>query len=380
LAPSNVSRKTDVITLFMCGDVMTGRGIDQILPHPSDPAIHEGYLKDARGYVEIAEKENGLIPRSVAPAYIWGDTLDELERVAPDLRIINLETSVTLSNDYWKGKEIHYRMHPENIECIRAARIDVCSLANNHVLDWGCSGLKETVGTLSKANLTGVGAGMNLNEAESPALMEIEGKGRVIVFSFGSPTSGIPLTWAASERRPGINLLRDFSDETGWTIRKKVRQVKRQGDIVVASIHWGGNWGYPIPSEEVEFAHRLVDEAGVDIVHGHSSHHIKGIEVYQGRLIVYGCGDFLNDYEGIGGYKYYRDDLGLMYFPSVDPSTGRLVELQMVPTQIKHFKVNRASAADALWLFNILSRESKRFGTRVKWDGEQNVLSLLAET
>lgn len=155
---------------------MIGRGIDQILPHPSDPELHEGYMKDARGYVEIAEKVNGPIPRSVAPGYIWGDALDELERVAPDLRIINLETSLTKSNDYWKGKEIHYRMHPENIDCITAAKIDVCSLANNHILDWGYAGLKETLETLRKAKIRSVGVGMKLKEAESPVVMGIGGR------------------------------------------------------------------------------------------------------------------------------------------------------------------------------------------------------------
>jgi poly-gamma-glutamate synthesis protein (capsule biosynthesis protein) len=153
------SRRTDLITLFLSGDVMTGRGIDQILPHPSDPVIHEGYMKDARGYVEIAEKVNGPIPRSVAPGYIWGDALDELERVAPDLRIVNLETAVTRSDDYWKGKEIHYRMHPGNIDCITAAKIDICALANNHILDWGYTGLKETLETLKKAKIRSVGQG-----------------------------------------------------------------------------------------------------------------------------------------------------------------------------------------------------------------------------
>ena len=108
-------------------------------------------MKDARGYVKIAERVNGPIPRSVAHAYIWGDALEELERTAPDLRIINLETSVTKSDDYWKGKQIHYRMHPENIDCITEAKIDVCSLANNHVLDWGYAGLEETLETLKKA-------------------------------------------------------------------------------------------------------------------------------------------------------------------------------------------------------------------------------------
>jgi poly-gamma-glutamate synthesis protein (capsule biosynthesis protein) len=332
-------------------------------------------MKDARGYVEIAEKKNGPILRSVAPGYIWGDALDELGRVAPDLRIINLETSVTKSDDYWKGKEVHYRMHPENIECITSAEIDVCSLANNHVLDWGYAGLKETLETLGKAKIRVVGAGMNLKEAESSVVTELKGKGRVIVFAFGSPTSGVPISWAASQKRPGVDLLRNFSDDSIQRIRKRVAEMKQERDIVVVSMHWGGNWGYHVPQEEIDFAHQLIDKAGVDVIHGHSSHHVKGIEVYQDRLILYGCGDFLNDYEGIGGYDYYRDDLGLMYFPSIDPSAGKLVQLQMTPTQIKYFKVNRASRGDALWLADILNREGKKFHTRVKLD-EDNMLTL----
>jgi poly-gamma-glutamate capsule biosynthesis protein CapA/YwtB (metallophosphatase superfamily) len=369
------SRRTDLITVFLCGDVMTGRGIDQILPHASDPVIHEGYMKDARGYVEIAEKINGPIPRSVAQAYIWGDALDELEAVAPDLRIINLETSVTQSDDYWKGKGIHYRMHPENIGCITAAKIDVCSLANNHILDWGYAGLKETLETLRRAKISGAGAGMDLKEAESPVIVEINGKGRVFVLGFGSPTSGVPLSWGASKKRPGVNWLKDFSDDTIESIREKVKEVKQERDIVVASIHWGRNWGHHIPQEEVHFAHQLIGEVGVDIVHGHSSHHVKGIEVFRDKLILYGCGDFLNDYEGIGGYEYYRADLGLMYFASMDPWTGKLVQLRMTPTQIKYFKVNRTERADALWLAHTLDREGKKFGTGVKLD-EDNLLTL----
>lgn len=370
-----VKKQSDLITLFLCGDVMTGRGIDQTLPHPSHPAIHEGYMKDARGYVEIAEKANGPLAGPITPAYIWGDALDELEKVAPDVRIINLETSITKSDDYWKGKEVHYRMHPENINCVTIAKIDVCSLANNHVLDWGYAGLKETLETLREAKIRSVGAGMNLEEAESPVVMEVNGKGRVVVFAFGSPTSGVPLNWAASQKRAGVNLLRNFSDDTILHIGKKVQEMKQEHDIVVASIHWGGNWGYHVPMEEIDFAHLLIDEAGVDIIHGHSSHHVKGIEVYQDRLILYGCGDFLNDYEGIGGYEYYRGDLGLMYFASVDPLTGKLAQLEMAPTQIKYFKVNRASREDALWLANILNREGKKFGTRVELN-EDNGLAL----
>jgi poly-gamma-glutamate synthesis protein (capsule biosynthesis protein) len=134
-AAEDPAKVAHLITIFMCGDVMTGRGIDQVLPHPSPPVIYEPYLKNARGYVEIAEEANGPIPQPVDFSYIWGDALDEWKRVRPDLRIINLETSVAKSGDYWKGKEINYRMSPENIPCITAAEVDYCFLANNHILD-----------------------------------------------------------------------------------------------------------------------------------------------------------------------------------------------------------------------------------------------------
>ncbi len=101
------------ITLFICGDVMTGRGIDQILPYPCDPEIYESYMKSALGYVRLAEKVSGPIPRPADFSYIWGDALPELDRMTPDLTIINLETSVTRSEDFWRGKGINYRMSPE---------------------------------------------------------------------------------------------------------------------------------------------------------------------------------------------------------------------------------------------------------------------------
>ncbi|MEW6571437.1 MAG: CapA family protein [Nitrospirota bacterium] len=364
-----------LITMFFCGDVMTGRGIDQILPHPSNPRIHEPFMKSAVGYVDLAEEVHGSIPRPVDYFYIWGDALDELKRAKPDLRIINLETAITSSDDYWKGKEIHYRMHPENIACISAAQIDYCSLANNHILDWGYSGLTETMDTLEKVNIKHAGAGRNLKEAEAPAIMTVEGKGRVIVFSFGSETSGISPNWAATSDRPGVNFLRDSSRKTVGYVKEKVEAEKRKGDIVVASIHWGGNWGYEVPQEQRDFAHKLIEDAGVDLIHGHSSHHVKGIEVYKNRLILYGCGDFLNDYEGISGYEYYRGDLSLMYFASVDPSNGKLVHLQMTPTQVKKFRINRSSRTDAVLLKDILDREGKRFATRVELN-EDNTLTL----
>ena len=353
----------EFITLFLCGDVMTGRGIDQALPHPSDPILYEPYIKNAIAYVRLAERANGPIPTPLAFSYIWGDALAELKRVAADVRIINLETSITGSGEYWKGKGIHYRMAPENIACITAAKIDCCALANNHVLDWGYAGLQDTLAALAKAGVKSPGAGRNRKEAEAPAVLEIAGKGRVLVFALGLATSGIPWAWAASANKPGVNLIDEHSEDAVRHLAAQVKEVKRPGDIVVASIHWGANWGYDIPPEQRIFAHRLIEHAHVDVVHGHSSHHPKGIEVYRDKPIIYGCGDFLNDYEGIGGREEYRADLTLMYFVCLHPSNGRLVRFHMTPMQIRRLRANRASEQDARWLRDTLHREG--LGTRV---------------
>jgi poly-gamma-glutamate synthesis protein (capsule biosynthesis protein) len=368
---SSISR---MITLFLCGDVMTGRGIDQILPHPGDPRIYERYMRSAKGYVALAEKVSGSIPKPVDFAYIWGDALEEFDRARPDVRIINLETSITKSdNRAFKG--IHYRMHPDNVPCLTAAKIDCCALANNHILDWGEEGLVETLETLERAGITSAGAGRDLDEAGTPAILEVSGKGRVMVFSFGSVTSGIPPAWSASAGKPGVNLLENFSASTVRRIGRQVQALKRHGDIVVASIHWGSNWGYHIPGEQKAFAHKLLDEAGVDVIHGHSSHHLKGIEIYNGKPIVYGCGDFLNDYEGIGGYGAFRGELALMYFISIDSATLSLARFEMKPLEIERFRLKRVIREDAIWLRDRLNREGAGLGTKVEL-ARDNTLTL----
>lgn len=350
------------MTLFLCGDVMTGRGVDQILPHPSGHRIFEPYVEDAREYVALAEARNGPIGRPVTPPYIWGEALPELARVGPDVRIVNLETSITTSDDYWRGKGINYRMHPENIDCLTAAHVDVCGLANNHVLDYGYPGLSETLDTLRRAGIQHAGAGRTLAEAGAPAIVPLANGIRVLVFAVGSETSGIPPGWAARSDRPGIDLLPDLSERTARRFLERVSQVQRARDILVASIHWGSNWGYDVPRTHVRFAHYLVD-GGIDIVYGHSSHHPRPIEVHRNRLILYGCGDFIDDYEGIEGYEPYRDDLVLMYFATLSAVSGELTALQMTPMQIRKMTLNTPSQADAAWTRGTLERVNGPYGT-----------------
>jgi poly-gamma-glutamate synthesis protein (capsule biosynthesis protein) len=296
-------------------------------------------------------------------AYPWGDALAELDRAVPDVRIINLETAITVSDSY-RPKGINYRMHPANVGCLTAAGVDCCALANNHVLDWGVAGLQETLETLDAAGIRWAGAGHDLEESMAPAVMSVPGKGRVLVFSCGFESSGIGRSWAAANQRPGVHLLPDLSMASVDTLAEQVQHVKRAGDIVVVSIHWSGNWDYSIPPLQRDFAHSLIDRAGVDVVHGHSSHHVKGIEVYKERPILYGCGDLLSDYEGISGHEEFRGELGLMYFLSLEPATGRLLRFGMTPTRLQKLRINRASREEAQWLADVLNREGRPLGSR----------------
>jgi poly-gamma-glutamate synthesis protein (capsule biosynthesis protein) len=344
---------------------MTGRGIDQILPHPCDPRLHESYAESAMDYVRLAEAVVGPISRPVDFAYVWGAALQELDRRRPDARIINLETSITRSEAYL-NKGINYRMSPENARCLQTAGIDCCVLANNHVLDWGRDGLVDTLATLENLRIKTTGAGRNSAQAILPAILDVAGEGRVVVHAFASPTSGTPRSWAAKNGVAGVAVLSDLSETAVARVRAQVEETRRPGDVVVVSLHWGANWGYEIAESERRFAHRLIDDAGVSVVYGHSSHHAKAIEVYHDRLILYGCGDFLNDYEGIRGYEHFRDDLALMYFASVDPRSGNLVGVELVPLQIRRFQLRRASSADVAWLQQTLDRESRQFATSVE--------------
>lgn len=187
----------------------------------------------------------------------------------------------------------------------------------------------------------------------------------MLVFAYASPTGGTPPNWAATPTSPGVNLLSELTEDSASAVCRDIVRTRRRDDVVVVSLHWGPNWGYEIPDSQRHFAHKLVDEADVSIVHGHSSHHAKAIEVYRDRLILYGCGDFLNDYEGIGGYEAYRDDVAVMYLADIDVASRDLDQLELVPLKIRQFRLIHPSETDVDWIRETLDRESRQFGARV---------------
>jgi poly-gamma-glutamate capsule biosynthesis protein CapA/YwtB (metallophosphatase superfamily) len=352
-------------TLLLGGDVMLGRGVDQVLPHPGEPTLRERAVHDARTYVALAAEVNGSIPAPVDWSWPWGDALELFTHLDCDARIVNVETSITTSADFAPGKGVHYRMHPDNVSALQVVRPDVGVLANNHVLDFGRRGLRETLGVLAGAGVRPAGAGRSRAEADAPAVVPTRhGTSRVMVFAFGTPSSGIPSDWAATEHRAGVSLTPSLTDAAADDLCRRAAEMRQTGDIVVVSVHWGTNWGYRVEPDQVRFAHRLIN-GGIDVVHGHSSHHPRPIEVYAGKLILYGCGDLVNDYEGITGHERYRSDLRLLYLPRLDPASGQLRELRLAPFQTHQLRLQRASERNADWLRAELDAVSGAFGSRI---------------
>ncbi|GAB1691697.1 CapA family protein [Krasilnikovia sp. M28-CT-15] len=345
-------------SLALCGDVMLGRGIDQILRHPGTPTLWEAYVHDARDYVRLAERANGPVPRGADPRWPWGDALPHL--LDADVRVLNLETAVTAGGTPDPGKGIHYRLHPANLDCLDAARPDVCVLANNHVLDFGADGLADTLDALRASGLRTAGAGADAAAAWRPAPVA-SATTRVVVLAAGLPSSGIPAGWAATDG-PGVAYVPEASDAWVRRIGAELDAVRRPGDLVVVSLHWAGNWGYQVGPEERRFAHALI-EGGADVVHGHSSHHPRPVEVHRGRLILYGCGDLINDYEGIGGHERYRADLRLVYLAEL--ADGTLSGLRMVPLRARRLRLEHATAGETAWLRDTLDEICGPYGTRI---------------
>ncbi|HJV60928.1 MAG TPA: CapA family protein [Albitalea sp.] len=365
-----VAARQPGLRLTLAGDVMIGRGIDQVMPEPLPPQLYESWVRDARDYVRLAERVNGPIGAPVALDHPWGVALAHMDRLDGAARIVNLETAITRADRPWPGKGIHYRMNPAHVGCLVAARIDACSLANNHVLDWGVPGLDETLATLRAAGIATAGAGADPERAQAPAALPLPGGGRLLLWAAATPDCGTTPEWAAQPGRSGIALLPRLDEDAAQGLAERVRRERGEHDVVVMSLHWGDNWVARLPAQQRAFAHRLIDLGAADIVHGHSSHHPLPIEVHAGKLVLHGCGDLINDYEGIAPREAQRSDLVCLYGATVERAGGRLLGLEIVPLQLRRFRLTQPDDDERQWLLSRLDAECRRLGTRIEPDAQ----------
>ncbi len=298
--------------------------------------------------------------------YPWGDVLPLLQ--GADLFLINLECALTSCQVPWHDgeyKAFYFRADPAVVETLKAARVDLACVANNHSLDFGYQGLLETLRLLDQAGIGHAGAGPDLASARAPAVLTAKGY-RVGVVAFAD----YPQAWAATETSPGINYLpvsldpRDFSP-----VQAALKAARAQSDMVIFTIHWGPNMRVRPPQTFKEFARRVMD-AGADVFWGHSAHLVQGVEVYKGKPILYDTGDFVDDY---AVDPWERNDLSALFLLQARPP---LVEaIQVVPVRIEEMQVNLAQGREREWFVRRFVGLCAEMGTAVQVGAEGLVIS-----
>ena len=241
-------------------------------------------------------------------------------------------------------------MHPDNLACLTAMKFDCLSLANNHVLDFGMSGLVQTLVTLEAAGIATCGAGLSPELAARPAIRELPGGGRVLVFGWGFASSGVPEGWAAAQGKPGIQRIAEINAETAAAMARAIATWRRPGDIVIVSLHWGDNWVSEAPEAHRAIARLLVDRARVDVVNGHSAHHLQLAEIHNGKLILYDCGDLIDDYAATAGAPQYRHHMGALFFADINRENGHAVNFFAVPVRRASYRLEACDAAVSHWV------------------------------
>ncbi len=311
------SQGNEEVVLGLAGDTMLGRLVDEVIG------------------------ENGYL-------HPWGDMLPILR--STHLNLINLETTLTRSTKK-TPKIFNFRASPDRAKSLLEARIKVCNLANNHILDFGVEGMQETIGVLDQAGIAHVGAGLSIKKAREPLILELSG----IRIGILGCTDNERL-WEAGATRPGTYFVSVSESED---LESRVKELARRVDLLILSIHWGPNMRREPPQAFVRFAHRLVD-AGIDVFHGHSAHIPQGIEVYRGGIIFYDNGDFVDDYRVT---PELRNDQS--FFALVRAGVTGIRSVQLIPTLISNMQVNRASGSDYTEIVERIKRLSEVFDTQV---------------
>ncbi len=329
-----------MIKVGLAGDVMLGRLVDRHIL--GDPASD--------------------------PGYVWGETLPLWRRM--DLRMANLECVIATSGEPWEPKVFHFRARPRAVEVLQAAGLHLVSLANNHVLDFGPEALRECLSLLRRSSIQTAGAGGTVEGAAAPAFLSAGGVTTAVI----AITDGEP-QWEAVLDRPGINYVRcdhrGLQEPYRQRVEEALGRAKAIAQFVIVSAHVGPNWGPPTPQMHA-LAHMLID-FGADLYWGHSNHTVQGIELYRGRSVLYGSGDFVDDY---AVDLHERNDLSCFFEVCVDGA--QVTRLLLHPVRITGFQVNLATGEDLRWMHRWLRDRMDEFGTRLTFENGVGVIDISA--
>lgn len=254
-----VSGETNIIA---AGDIMLGRGVAKSLK-----ARGAGFSYPFAGVKSILEQGDIVFANLEHPL------TERVESLDPKSKIV-------------------LKAEPEAVSGLAFAGFNIMSLANNHIMDYYKSGLLDTMETLKTNQILHAGAGENLLQAREPAILEKNGVS-VGVLAY-TEMAGIvhpgnpPIQFAADVNRAGVAPLKP-----DW-IEEDIRFLREKADILIISLHWGTEDSYEVTPQQVQLAHQICD-LGADIILGHHPHRFQGIEIYNGKPIVYSLGNFIFD-------------------------------------------------------------------------------------
>ncbi len=272
---------------------------------------------------------------------------------AADICFANNEFPYSTRGHAIPNKDYTYRADPANVQLMLDLGVDIVSLANNHMYDYGPDALLDTLDTLDAAGILRVGAGKDLNEASRTCFMELDGL--TVAFLNGSRVEWAELTKGATDDSPGV-----FRTVDPTLLYQRVREAREAADLVIVYMHWGIEGVDYLEEYQQEVGKGLVD-AGADAVIGDHTHCLQGIEFYKGAPIVYSLGNFW--FNG----KTQRTALAELHVTGT--RSDYVLSLQYLPAMqdnCRVYTITDASAQDAYY------RYLESISPNAVFDGEGN--------
>lgn len=232
-----------------------------------------------------------------------------------DIVFSNLEAPFGETGEVFPQKTYTFQVRPDLVNVLTAGKINLVSLANNHIMDFGVESLVETMDLLKEHNISFAGAGLNITQARKPALLEINGE-RVAFLSYSLT---FPEEFWATDSSAGTC----FPSHN--FVYEDIKKLKDGNDLVIISCHWSSELLDRPKPYQIELAHKMIN-AGADIILGHHPHVVQGVEYYKNRVIAYSLGNFI--------FGSYSKTATVSMILKINWSEGRINTCKIIPINV----------------------------------------------
>ncbi|MCS1350219.1 CapA family protein [Mechercharimyces sp. CAU 1602] len=311
------------LTVTLMGDMMFGRYVE----HAIEKKGHSYLFRYIRPYLEESD-------------YITG----------------NLESPIVLADEYKKAdKTTHFRTGRDTAKLLSDMGFTTVNLANEHALDYGESGLADTLKVFEELGVRTVGAGLTRRDASKISYSEVNDY-RIATLGF---TDVVPAGFKATSDNPGV------LTASPKTYMPLIEKANRNADMVVVHVHWGQEYDSGTHPRQREIAKAMVD-AGADIIVGHQPHVLEPVEVYKGAVILYSLGNFIFDQ----GWSRTRESVLAQYKLTKDGNA----RVELIPVYIREASPKPLTGWEGMYrrnkIFLQLSKQTMKIEDPVRWDRE----------